>query len=282
MNPELNPISPNYQPGQTPSTPQKKSKKVVISILVILVAVLLITFGPVVWYMGIGISFGSWLTNIAASNNNPALCKFVPSTYDGNTSPSSCYRKVAVHNADITVCEKTLGKEYCYMEVGYVLERKAIEEHRINFCTQIVDSEQRQLCYMKYALTFGEVSACDFQTENADKNYCLARINKATSYCTNITDTERLNPYNTWDSSGVVSGVYFSKPSDACIFDIAVVNGNKEMCDQVSKQYNEQNIDKCYAIVDNDIASYCSKNTIWDNCVSFMTDVVNKVKSTKY
>jgi hypothetical protein len=230
-------------------------------VFIIIVVIILVVLGPILWYMWIGIGFGNLLINTAVKSGNPELCRFVPSTYDGNTNPSGCYRKVAIHNADPDICTRGLGSEYCYQDVAYVLEQKALSEKNIDFCKRIVDGKQKESCYMKYAFATGDQTACDLQTQSAYKNYCLARITKSISYCSNIGDKERLYPYNTWNGSPLTS-VYMVKAKNLCIFDVAVVQRNANFCRQISEpNRNEEIISECILYGERDVERFCKGMT---------------------
>ncbi|MCC2631051.1 MAG: hypothetical protein K0S38_860 [Candidatus Paceibacter sp.] len=134
----------------------KKSQQgsIVLWIVVVIIAL------PVVAYLlgyipGLGL-FISSMTDIpimerAIKSNNPSLCSFVRTGYDGNPHPGMCYLRLATKNLNTDSCKIAAEKvaaesgDRCFQEVVHYIDYRE-HDRRVEVCTMIQDEVKEKRC----------------------------------------------------------------------------------------------------------------------------------------
>ena len=85
-----------------------------------------------------------------------------------------CYRKVAVAEKDISICDKLQNgiipeKDWCYNDVNEVIQDLSI-------CDKIQDQLSQVSCYRKIAEAKNDPSICDKIQDQNWRDYCHSRF----------------------------------------------------------------------------------------------------------
>src|SRR4051812_40881558 len=90
---------------------------------------------------------GIYYTNKALKNNDPELCKAVPVSYDGNTSPYKCYMTLLTENKNLRACDNIISvNNYTCLKTYAYLIAKENEPGALVICGKIPDSFNKKDC----------------------------------------------------------------------------------------------------------------------------------------